>query len=170
MTEPFYLDENKPFPNNHFPILYYPGGVDHLMDAEDPGQAVKNLFETNNYSNSWINGIFAYHHFHSNTHEVLACISGEASVQLGGPSDENQSVYTFKKGDVLLLPAGTGHKRINASADFQIVGAYPEGKEHDLQKGQAENYAAIKARVADVSIPKTDPVYGTTDGIFEYWV
>lgn len=166
MVETIYTEENKPFPNNPLPVLYYPKAVAHLLNEFDPAQNVQDLFEKNGYTNGWVNGIFSYHHFHSNTHEVLACIAGEATVQLGGPDAQ---CYSFSKWDVLFLPAGVAHKRIDASYDFKIVGAYPDGLEPDMQKGKAEDYEAIKQAVAGVGQPENDPVEGKNGAVLKYW-
>jgi len=166
MSETLYLKENEPYPNNELPVLYYPGAIEKMTDSPEAGQEVKAFLEKNGYSNGWLNGIYSYHHFHSNTHEVLACISGEAMVQLGGPESET---YLFQKGDVLLLPAGTAHKRIESTDDFQIVGAYPDGIEPDLQKGHPKDYRQIKKTIAGVPVPKTDPVKNTEGAVFEHW-
>ena len=166
MVETIDIAENEPFPNNSLPVLYYPGVVKELVYSEDRGQNVQAFLEKNGYSNGWVGGIFKYHHFHSNTHEVLACISGEAKVQLGGPDAE---VYPFKTGDVVLLPAGVAHKLIESTDDFQIVGAYPEGKEPDMQTGDEEDYEAMKTRISHLGIPQYDPVEKTQGGVIEYW-
>lgn len=160
------IRENEPFPNNALPVLYYPGAVAELTSTEDNGEKVQAFLEKNGYSNGWIGSIFTYHHFHSNTHEVLACISGEAQVQLGG---SNAEVYPFKKGDVMLLPAGVAHKLIEGTDDFQIVGAYPEGKEPDMQTEDVDYYEEMKVRISRLGIPKYDPVEKTQGGVFEYW-
>ena len=34
---------------------------------------------------AWVDGIYAFHHFHSTAHEVLGIVAGSASVILGGP-------------------------------------------------------------------------------------
>lgn len=166
MVKTFYTEENKPFPNNSLPVLYYPKAVVNVLDESDSAQNVLDLFEKNGYTNGWVNGIFSYHHFHSNTHEVLACIAGTANIQLGGPGAQ---MYVFSKGDVLFLPAGVAHKRINASNDFTIVGAYPDGLEPDMQKGKAEDYEAIKESIKSVKQPKCDPVEGKDGAVLKYW-
>jgi uncharacterized protein YjlB len=36
------------------------------------------------------------------------------------------------QGDVIILPAGVGHKCLHASNNFLCMGAYPQGKEYDI--------------------------------------
>lgn len=166
MAKTIVLQENRPFPNNTLPVIYYPGALKTLTAASNKEEKVKAYLEKNGYSNSWINGILSHHHFHSNTHEVLVCLSGTATVQLGGPDAE---MHSFKKGDILFLPAGAAHKCIEATEDFQIVGAYPEGKEPDMQKGDTEKYEELKTRISQVSKPKYDPLEKNSGAIFDYW-
>jgi uncharacterized protein YjlB len=134
---------------NHprFPVLIY-RGVD---DA-------RGLFARHGWGGSWVNGIFDFHHFHSTSHEALAVVSGSATVELGGPQGE---AFEVAAGDVLVLPAGTGHRRRDASGDFTVVGAYPRGQEdYDLLR---EADAAARERIASLPAPDEDPVGG--DGL-----
>lgn len=166
MIQDIMIQENKPFPNSTLPILYYPESITDKLNKDDDSQKVLSLFEQNGYTNGWVGSIYTYHHFHSNTHEVLACISGDAEVQLGGP---NAEIYSFKEGDVVLLPAGVAHKLITASEDFQIVGAYPDKKEPDMQRGDLEQYSKISERIRQVKVPEYDPVKNSQGGVIEYW-
>ncbi len=61
--------------------------------------------EKNNWSNSWRNGIFNFHHYHSITHEVLGVHSGNAKVLLGG---DRGILINAEKGDVIIIPATYG--------------------------------------------------------------
>ncbi|MBO0994440.1 cupin domain-containing protein [Bacillus sp. SD088] len=80
-----------------------------------------------------------YHHYHSNTHEVLAVVSGWANLQLGGEKGVEVKVT---KGDVIVLPAGTGHKLIEKSPEFGVVGAYPNGNKYDFCYGKEDGSLA----------------------------
>jgi uncharacterized protein YjlB len=133
---------------NHprFEVLVY-RGVD-VADARD-------LFAAHGWGGSWVNGVFDFHHFHSTSHEVLAVIGGDARLELGGPQGET---FAVSAGDVLVLPAGTGHRRASASGDFRVVGAYPAGQEdYDLLR-EADD--AARARIAALGPPPQDPVGG----------
>src|SRR5205823_467966 len=90
------------------------------------------LFADNGWLGSWRDGIFSYHHFHSTSHEVLGIVSGEAAVMLGGPSVGKQ--FEVRMGDVLVLPAGTGHCNAGSTDDLLVIGAYPDGMSWDLRR------------------------------------
>jgi uncharacterized protein YjlB len=137
-------------PNNpHFPVLIY-----HGVELED-AQAARERFAQHGWGGSWVNGIFDFHHFHSTSHEALAIVSGTATVELGGPQGQ---AFEVAAGDVLVLPAGTGHRRATARDGFTVVGAYPRGQEdYDLLR---EADAAARARIDALPAPPDDPVGG----------
>src|SRR5262245_12284974 len=108
-------------PNNRLPVIVYRGAI--APDADDPARSFEATFAQHRWSNSWRNGIYGYHHYHSTAHEVLGIARGHARVRLGGESGRD---FDLAAGDVVVLPAGTGHKRLSASRDLEVVGAYPE--------------------------------------------
>ena len=86
---------------------------------------------------------------------------------LGGPQGAEVRVSA---GDVLVLPAGTGHKRISASDDFLVVGAYPPGQEdYDLLRGDPAELAQARQNIERVPIPTTDPVTGLSGLLVTAW-
>jgi uncharacterized protein YjlB len=136
---------------NHprFPVLIY-----HGVDVED----ARALFAQHGWGGSWVNGVFGFHHFHSTSHEALAVIAGAATIELGGPQGEP---FDVSAGDVLVLPAGTGHRRATARDGFTVVGAYPRGQEdYDLLRAADD---AARERIARLPAPPEDPVGG--DGV-----
>ena len=60
-------------PNHpHFPVLIY-----HDVEAAAAGpDAARALFADHGWGGSWVAGVFAFHHFHSTSHEVLAVVAG----------------------------------------------------------------------------------------------
>ena len=143
-------------PNNpRFPVLLY-HGVEETGRGAD---AARELFARHGWGGSWVDGIFPFHHFHSTSHEALAVVAGTATVELGGPQGRS---FAVAAGDVLVLPAGTGHKRATASGDFTVVGAYPAGQEdYDLLRGDdSAEVEAARRRIADLPAPDDDPVGG----------
>jgi uncharacterized protein YjlB len=67
---------------------------------------------------------------------------------------------------VLVLPAGTGHRRATAREGFTVVGAYPAGQEdYDLLRGDsAAEVDAARERIAALPAPPDDPVGGAGVG------
>ncbi|MDQ0483604.1 cupin domain-containing protein [Guptibacillus hwajinpoensis] len=124
------------------------------------------MFKQNKWSNSWENGVFPYHHYHSNTHEALGVISGSASITFGG---ENGDSVEVEKGDVVVIPAGVGHKKEQSSAGFKVVGAYPNGMSHDLKTGKAEERPEVIENIQNVPLPSTDPLQGQSGHLVVLW-
>jgi uncharacterized protein YjlB len=144
---------------NHprFAVLVYRG----VETVEDAG-AARALFASHGWGGSWVDGIFPFHHFHSTSHEALAVVAGVATVELGGPQGR---AFEVAAGDVLVLPAGTGHRRATARDGFTVVGAYPAGQEnYDLMRGDdPAEVEAARRRIAALPAPPEDPVGG--DGV-----
>lgn len=167
MVDTIYISENRPFPNHTFPVLYYENVLTDVLGEEYTPEDVLALFERNGYTDGWVNIIMERHHFHSTAHEALACTRGEVRVQLGGPHGK---MLTFRKGDVLLLPAGTSHKKLDGTENCQVVGAYPPHSiKKDFQYGEDHVYDEMKDNIANVEKPLTDPVTGSPAHIDKYW-
>ncbi len=158
----FYFEDDGIIPNNpDLPVLIYR----NVLNG-DANQA-EEIFNENQWLNSWQNGIYDYHHFHSNAHEVLGVTEGNATVQLGGEMGKEVSV---QKGDVLILPAGTGHKKMVASPNFSVVGAYPNGDDFNLKKGEIKDRPTVLVDIKNVLLPRFDPVFGDSGPILKYWL
>ena len=151
-------------PNNPLPLIVYPGAVD--PSAPDPATAFEALFRRHGWGGSWRNGIFPFHHYHSTAHEVLGIAAGEAEVRFGG---ENGETLTVRAGDAVLIPAGVGHKRLSATPDLLVIGAYPGGQRADLMREGAEDKDGIRRRVAAAAMPGADPVAGDGGPMAEHW-
>lgn len=121
-------------------------------------------FAENGWSGIWVNGVFDYHHYHTTAHEVLGVGWGEAKLQIGGPQ---APVLSVKQGQCLLLPVGTGHKLIDRSDNFQVVGAYPTNSGVDIQRGAPT--AEMLSRIKNLPVPKSDPLLGPSGGLQELW-
>ncbi len=156
------FEDDGVIPNNPFlDVILYPA-----IFKENP-EEIEIVFNKHNWTNSWVNGVFDYHHYHSNTHEVLGVQSGSATLQLGG---ETGRALRVTKGDVVLLPAGTGHKKLEASSDFRIVGAYPGGVSHNLKTGKVEERPYVLEDIQNTPLPKTDPVFGAKGPVIDKWM
>jgi uncharacterized protein YjlB len=162
--EKFELHDDGTFPNSKLPALLYEGALD--IPVLFPATYVKNLFAHHNWTNSWDSGIFEFHHYHSVTHEVLGMYSGSATLQLGG---QNGPRITVKKGDVLIIPAGVAHKNLGHEDSVGCVGAYPDGRNFDMNYGRRGERPAADENIKQVPVPVTDPVWGLANGIPKIW-
>jgi uncharacterized protein YjlB len=151
-------------PNNRYPLLLYRGAID--LAGSDPAREVENQFAANNWTNSWRNGIYPFHHYHSTSHEVLGVYRGSATVRLGGEQGRD---FTVEAGDVVVIPAGVGHKNLGASDDFGVVGAYPEGRRWDLLTGKPGERPKADENIAALPVPSADPVYGSNGPLGRFW-
>jgi uncharacterized protein YjlB len=160
----FVLPDDGRFPNSKLPVLLYKGVLD--IPFLFPAVYVKNLFEKNNWYNAWDYGIFEYHHYHSITHEVLGVYKRKTTLLLGG---ENGIKINIEKGDVLVIPAGVAHKNLGKENDVKVIGAYPNGKDYDMNYGKPGERPRTDQNIAAVPIPSTDPVSGF-GGLTEIWI
>ncbi|ACB62395.1 Cupin 2 conserved barrel domain protein [Exiguobacterium sibiricum 255-15] len=159
-VETFYFEDDGEIPNNpNLPVLIY-------RHAFDDPSSIEETFNMHNWKNSWVDGIFDFHHYHSVAHEVIGILEGHASIQLGGPLGKT---FTLTAGDVVILPAGTGHKALHISRKFQVVSAYPNGQDYDTLIGDPCERPDNLKRIAQVERPQTDPVYGQQGPLLEHW-
>lgn len=160
-----HLKDDGSFPNNEkVPLLVYQSALE--LPRSQTAAGIENLFSSNGWRGAWRNGIYGFHHYHSTAHEVLGVYSGSAKVQLGG---ENGITLTVHPGDVIIIPAGVAHKNQGASSDFRVVGAYPAGTRPDMCYGKAGERPRADDRIANVSLPPMDPVYGAEGPLAKYW-
>ncbi|PWT96068.1 MAG: cupin, partial [Bacteroidetes bacterium] len=149
---------NGVFPGSALPVLYYEQAL--KIPAIFPAHSIKSLFQKTGWTNNWTSGIYTYHHYHSNTHEVMAAISGQSILILGG---ENGIKIFFRKGDVLVIPAGVAHKNLGDEKDVKCVGGYPFGKDFDMNYGHSGERPRADENLQNVPFPPGGPIYGPTD-------
>ena len=157
------FERNEWVPNNpRLPVLIYPDAI--AIEGSDPAAMFEKIFSANGWPPQWRYGVYNYHHYHTEGHEVLGIAIGQARLMLGGPDGQ---VLEVSAGDVLLLPAGTGHCNLDSSEDFLVVGAYPPGQHADICRE-----APTKAQLVSIdtlSFPDKDPVQGVHGAIHQYW-
>lgn len=163
--ESFTFADDGDVPNHpHWPMIVYLAALD--AGEADPALAFERTFARHGWGDGWRNGIYAFPHYHSNAHEVLGIAAGEAVVRFGGAQG---MVLTVRKGDAVLLPAGTGHQRLSSSPDLLVVGAYPPGAGRDLKRSGEPDKAQIRSRLRHVAKPLHDPIAGTTGPMISLW-
>jgi len=158
-----YADDGRT-PNNLLPLLVY-RQVMAFESGFDPAAQFEVLFQSHGWKDSWRDSMYRFNHFHTRTHEVLGLARGRLLAEFGGSKGED---IELGAGDVVLIPAGVGHKCRNASRDILIVGAYPDGGEYDEPRPREISHRKALDRIARVPVPSQDPVYGQ-GGMLELW-
>jgi uncharacterized protein YjlB len=156
-----HLKPNGWMPNSPLPVLIYRNA---MQPDNDLAAAMERVFATNGWPPQWRNGVYDFHHYHSTAHEVLGFAAGHADLVLGG---EGGQPITVGAGDVVVLPAGTGHCRIKASDDFLVIGAYPENQHWDICRTSAN--AEVLERMRHVRFPASDPIGGPSGALPKLW-
>lgn len=148
-------------PNNpSLPVLVYKGALPANATAMEAH------IHANGWECRWRNGIFDYHHFHSTAHETLAIAQGTVRVLLGC---EDGTEFDLAPGDVVVLPAGTGHKRLKASPDLLVIGAYPPGQDYEIERSDPAKLGQALAKIDQVPLPGSDPVRGSAGALTRLW-
>jgi uncharacterized protein YjlB len=164
----FHFTDDGAVPNNPaLPALVYKGALD-LAGRRDPEGEIERLFAANGWGHGqWRDGIYPFTHYHSMIHEALGVARGTAKVQLGGDKGE---VLDLAPGDVAVLPAGTGHRRLSGSGDLAVIGAYPPEGTYNLCRGDnpADRVKALQT-IPKVPVPASDPVRGTAGALTALW-
>ena len=164
--KPYFLFDDGIFPNSPtLPLLIYENAAE--LTSADPAAVFERLFSAHGWGNGWRNGVFGFHHYHSSAHEVLGVYQGQADVQFGG---EDGIIAQVAAGDIVIIPAGVAHKKIQSSRDFAVVGAYPIGQNPDTCYGEPSERPQTDQRIAKLALPAADPIYGQDGGLFSYWL
>jgi uncharacterized protein YjlB len=160
-----FADDGR-IPNNPvLPLVLYRGGVD-LAGSPDPEALIERTFAANGWGDMWRNGIYPYAHYHSMIHEAMGIARGYATVRFGG---ENGREIDIAPGDVVILPAGTGHQRLKQSRDLVVIGAYPPNGKYNLCRATKAEHAKALAAILEVPPPLADPVFGPKGPLTALW-
>jgi uncharacterized protein YjlB len=164
--ETFVFSDDGSIPNNpRLPFLVYRGAVD-LKGSPDPEEVIEKTFLRNRWGEIWRNGVHPYVHYHSSIHEVMGLARGRAKVRFGGATGQDVEIAA---GDVVVLPAGTGHQGLWASPDLLVIGAYPPNGRYDLCQGSRAEYAKAVLAIPQVPLPHADPVFGEHGALQQLW-
>lgn len=164
MEKYLFTDDGR-IPNSFYPLLIYRQVFDQRND--EGARWLESKFAENDWSNSWGNGVYPFHHYHSITHEVLGVYNGIATLHLGG---EQGKIIEVSAGDIIVIPAGVGHKSLNSSGDFGVVSAYPQGRDYDLLRGESGERPQADENIARLPVPSNDPVFGKSGGLINVWI
>ncbi len=150
-------------PNSRLPLVVYRSAI---APARASAEALEELFEANGWPPQWRAQIYTFHHYHSTAHETLGIARGNARVMFGG---KNGKAVDVRAGDVVVIPAGVGHKRLESSAQFLVVGASPPGVSWDLLRGEPGERPAADINISKVKPPPSDPVEGLSGALTKLW-
>ncbi|GAA5919069.1 hypothetical protein JCM1841_003732 [Sporobolomyces salmonicolor] len=108
----------------------------------------------------WRYSMYPTTHFHSTSHEVLCVCAGRAELCFGGKDNPERAQVVAQKGDVIVVPAGVGHRLLeDLEGGFEMVGSYPPGCSWDMcygKEGEEDKGEAIKK----LKWFERDPIYG----------
>src|SRR5579872_1244794 len=152
-------------PNNVLPLVLYRAAID-LSGSPDPEALIEKTFAANGWGGLWRNGIYPYVHYHSMIHEAMGIARGRARVRFGG---EHGKALDVAAGDVVVLPAGTGHQRLTQTPDLVVIGAYPPSGKFNLCRATKAEHARAIAAIPHVPPPASDPVFGPKGPLTSLW-
>ena len=158
--------ENDNFPNNPTLDLCILKQV-YSSDANNLVDLIERCFQKNEWPPAWRNGLYDIHHYHSTAHEALGVYSGWVRGCFGGPGG---IVQTASAGDVIIIPAGVSHQNVEQSANFRVVGAYPEGQPWNMKYGKPGERPRVDKEIKQVTLPRKDPVYGAGGPLLNIWI
>jgi uncharacterized protein YjlB len=159
------LTDDGRIPNNpRLPLLVYRGALE--PGPSDPAATFETAFARNGWRGAWRDGIYGFHHYHSTSHEVLGIARGSVRVRLGG---EGGLATELRAGDVAVIPAGVGHKNEGSTPDLLVVGAYPDGRDWDLCRGEPGERPRVLDNIAAVPLPAADPLAGADGPLVAIW-
>lgn len=162
----FLFKDDGTIPNNPvLPLVQYPAAI-KLSGTAYPEDVVEQTFKSSGWGDTWRNGIYPYVHYHSQIHECMGIARGRAKVRFGGDNGEE---LDLGPGDVVVLPAGTGHQAVWTSPDLVVVGAYPKGGRFDLCRGSKAERDKALAAISAVPLPETDPIHGKDGPLLKLW-
>jgi len=112
-------------PNSSLPILVYRG----VLPADLSVDSATQTLEANNWMKGGVFKHFPTAHYHSNTSECYAAISGWTECLYGvGPLDNQDDGISFnmKAGDIAVHAPGIAHWNVESSEDYEYIGVYPK--------------------------------------------
>jgi uncharacterized protein YjlB len=70
---------------------------------------------------------------------------------------------------VLVIPAGVAHMNLGKENDVTCIGAYPDGRDYDMNYGKPGERPKSDHNIASLPLPGTDPVFGKKGALLQLW-
>ncbi|KPI43616.1 uncharacterized protein AB675_6840 [Cyphellophora attinorum] len=137
------------------PLMIFHGA----FPTASASQIEKHLTDTGVVTPQWRYTMYSDTHFHSTTHEVLVISSGSAKCCFGGEENSGRVEPVLQKGDVVVIPAGVGHRLLEDHGAFQMIGSYPQRHSWDMCYGRKGEEKKVEG-IAKLAWFTRDPVYG----------
>jgi uncharacterized protein YjlB len=150
------------------PLLIYHSAFPFSVSAS---AIEKHLKDIDVVAPQWRCTMYSTTHFHTTTHEVLVVSQGKAKLCFGGEENEHRVEQEVEKGDVMVVPAGVGHRLLedlSEGSGFEMVGSYPKGKEWDMCYGKNGEEEKVE-RIKNVEWFNKDPVYGDQGPVMDVY-
>ena len=196
--ETYYLKRNQHAPNNAHPVLVYRQCLPLPVSEENTTA----FLEAHAWERKGTWGHISVRHFHPNVHECYGVIAGESTMLVGCGIDDAEGTgqeIELMVGDVIVLPAGTGHCNLQSTKNYLYVGVYPAvcgpfcclvffclnlivrntKKTKNVQGGpmyraelgkEGADVTALRQEVDSVPLPAEDPVTGKKGALLRLWV
>ncbi|PKX94070.1 cupin domain-containing protein [Aspergillus novofumigatus IBT 16806] len=127
------------------PLMIY-----HKAFSASPNQLTTHLEEVGEVTPQWV-------------YSISGVVSGRARLCFGGEGNPNRFDTIVEKGDLIIVPAGVGHRLLDEldteEERFKMVGAYPKQKQWDMCYGQSGEEDKVKG-IKDLGWFHKDPLFG----------
>lgn len=147
----------------HKPLLHYHSAFTptSLKDTNVASAIESHLKSVGVVDPQWRYTMYSTTHLHSTTHELLCIAQGGARLCFGGEENPGRVEASVRMGDVILVPAGVGHRLLEEEGEegFEMVGSYPKGCSWDMCYGKKGEEVKVEG-IQRLAWFEKDPVYG----------
>lgn len=151
----FHLIPNTSIQNR--PLLIYHGA---FVSPISPASIESHVHDIGVVTPQWRYTMYSTTHFHSTTHEVLCVSNGRARLCFGGEDNPGRVEPVVQKGDVMVVPAGVGHRLLeDLGGGFEMVGCYPPGRQWDMCYGREDEEGKVQG-IEELGWFDRDPIFG----------
>src|ERR1700676_4927961 len=99
---------------------------------------------------------------------TLPLVLYRGGIDLTGSPDPGQEIEIVP-GDVVILPAGTGHQCLAQTPTLVVIGAYPPSGKYNLCRASKAERVKALVSIPKVPPPAADPVFGAKGPLIALW-
>lgn len=161
--EKHFFEGNGRVPNSRLPLLIYR----NVIRWDVP--TMEAVMRQNKWMPCWHahDGMWPRHHFHTEAHEFICVTKGVHTGKFGG----HDGIETqMNAGDVVVIPAGVGHRGLQISDDLDLTGGFHEGFcVVDFRMGFPDEYHDLCRKAREIPILDYDPFFGVNGPLARIW-